>query len=571
MKRAFGLRAVVGLVVGLAALMTLFTACQFPAAITPAAPTATPTEKPPFITVLPKSLAAGENLNIVGTDWQPDEEVLIGLLPNTPTAAGAVVLAVVRGDAQGRFELTTPIPAQVAPGTWQVYAQTRTASRFATAEITILGPTATPEAQPTLTPPTMTPAPTRPVPTRPPQRPTNTPIPPTPFPTPIILPPFTEWRGEYYANPTLSGLPILIRNDVAIDFNWGSGPPDSRLPADNFSVRWTRALAFEPGTYRFTLRADDGVRMWLDEVLVLDDWREGAARDVTTDITLGARAYNFRIEYFERAGVASIRFNVARLPAVTPSPLPTLTPTFTPSPTPPPPTLTFTPTPAATSTITPIPTFTLTPTATPVPTRIPPENTPTPTFTPTPTSTPLPTATPIPSPTNTPTPTDTPTPTNTPTPIPSPTNTPTPTDTPTPTNTPLPTDTPTPTNTPLPTDTPTPTNTPLPTDTPMPTNTPLPTPTPTATPSPTVTAVLSDALQLVVTGANWPPNARLAIALGKDPGGADAVRIGQVTTNRAGRFTFLYELDEAPSEPLYVVVTYRNRIRVIVPVTIPSP
>ncbi len=547
MKRTFGWRAAVGLVVGLVGLMTLFTACQFPAAITPAAPTATPTEKPPFIAVLPKSLAAGENLNIVGSDWQPDEEVLIGLLPGTPAATGSIILAVVRSNGQGRFELTTPIPAQVAPGTWQVYAQTRTASRFATAEITILGPTATLEAQPTLVPPTVTPAPTRPTPTRPPQRPTNTPIPPTPFPTPIILPPFTEWRGEYYANPNLSGLPILIRNDVAIDFNWGSGPPDSRLPADNFSVRWTRALAFEPGTYRFTLRADDGVRMWLDEVLVLDDWREGAARDITTDITLGARAYNFRIEYFERAGVASIRFNVARLPAVTPSPLPTPTPTATPSPTPPPPTPTFTPTPGSTSTITPIPTFTPTPTATPLPTRIPPGETPTPTFTPTPTRTPTATPTSTPSPTATPTL--------------APTNTPTPTSTPTPTNTPLPTNTPT--NTPTPTL--------PPTDTPTPTNTPLPTPTPTATPSPTVTAVLSDALQLVITGANWPANVRLVISLSEDASGADAVRIGQVTTNRAGRFTFVHELDEAPTEPLYVVVTYRNRIRVVVPVIIPSP
>jgi len=84
-----------------------------------------------------------------------------------------------------------------------------------------------------------------------------------------------------------------------------------------------------------------------------------------------------------------------------------------------------------------------------------------------------------------------------------------------------------------------------------------------------VTAVLSDALRLVVTGANWPANARLVISLSEDAGGADAVRIGQVTTNRAGRFTFIHELDEPPTDPLYVVVTYRNRIRVVVPVVTP--
>jgi hypothetical protein len=113
---------------------------------------------------------------------------------------------------------------------------------------------------------------------------------------------------------------------------------------------------------------------------------------------------------------------------------------------------------------------------------------------------------------------------------------------------------------PLPTDTPTPTKMPLPTDT----------PTPTPLPTPTVTALLSDALQLAISGAYWPSNVRLAIVLGEDPSGANAVRIGQVTTNRAGRFTFIYELDQAPTDLLYVVVTYRNRIRVVVPVIIPS-
>ena len=35
-----------------------------------------------------------------------------------------------------------------------------------------------------------------------------------------------EWRGEYYNNMTLSGLPAMIRVDRAIDFNWGVGSPE---------------------------------------------------------------------------------------------------------------------------------------------------------------------------------------------------------------------------------------------------------------------------------------------------------------------------------------------------------
>ena len=75
-------------------------------------------------------------------------------------------------------------------------------------------------------------------------------------------------------------------------------------------------------------------------------------------------------------------------------------------------------------------------------------------------------------------------------------------------------------------------------------------------------------MQLKVTGANWPPNARLSVGLSEDPDGSDKTPIGRPRTNRNGRFSLLYELDEPPTRPLYVVVEYRNQIRVVAPVTV---
>ncbi len=565
-------RNVVGIVVR-AIVASLLAACQVPLSPTPAAPTATPAKPLPFITVVPKRITAGEVVNVVGSDWDAGEEITLGLVSTVPTTGtGSIVLAVIRADPNGRFELATTIPSQTPSGVWQVYAQTRAAGRFATDTLTVLVPTVTPA------PPTQTPVPTRVAPTRPPQRPTLTPAPPTPAPTTIVLPPFTDWRGEYYANPNLAGPPIIIRNDSVIDFNWGYGSPDSRIPPDNFSARWTRTLEFAPGTYRFAFRVDDGVRMWLDNVLVLDDWREGAARDVSTDVTLGARPYSFRIEYFERSGVASIRFSIFQLPVGTPSPFPTRTPTpipVLPTPTP----IPVLPTP------TPIPP---TATAIPIPTQIPPPATATPIPVPTLTATPIPaptlTATPIPPATPTSTPVPLPTSTFTPMPQPTATFTPQPTDTPEPTPIPpTPTFTPEPTATftPQPTDTPEPTPTPTPTDTPEPTSTPTeepatPSPTPTLTTttqpiSPTVTAVLSQGVQLKVTGADWPPNARISISLSEEPDGSDATLLGRTRTNRNGRFTFTDELDEAPTVPIYVVIEYNVTIRVVAPVVVIPP
>ena len=78
------------------------------------------------------------------------------------------------------------------------------------------------------------------------------PAPPTPTATPTLTPVvISDWRGEYYNNPHLDGAPILVRNDVSVNFDWGSGSPGPGIPADNFSARWSRSVNFPAGTYRF--------------------------------------------------------------------------------------------------------------------------------------------------------------------------------------------------------------------------------------------------------------------------------------------------------------------------------
>ncbi|MBL7200681.1 MAG: hypothetical protein ISS56_11055 [Anaerolineae bacterium] len=130
--------------------------------------------------------------------------------------------------------------------------------------------------------------------------------------TPILAAPHgaqtsTDWRGEYYADVDLIGAPALVRNDKAIDFNWGTGAPASGLPADRFSVRWMRTVTFEEGTYRFRATVDDGIRLFVDGGLVLDEWRDGAQREVAVDRGLTAGAHALRVEYYERSGQAVAR------------------------------------------------------------------------------------------------------------------------------------------------------------------------------------------------------------------------------------------------------------------------
>ncbi len=217
-----------------------------------------------------------------------------------------------------------------------------------------------------------------------------------PSPTPFPVGTGTGFEGNYYDNIDFTA-PKLLRNDATIDFDWGSGSPDASMGADTFSVRWTGFV--QPrysATYTFSTTSDDGVRLWVNNVLLIDNWTDHAATVNSGTMTLAAGVmYDFKMEFYENTGqaVAKLRWSNYYLPEeVIPTsqlyPPPPATPTATP-------TDTSTATPTNTSTATPTSTATYTPTPTPTNTAVPTAtntSTVTSTSTPTATSTSTPTA-----------------------------------------------------------------------------------------------------------------------------------------------------------------------------------
>jgi hypothetical protein len=125
-----------------------------------------------------------------------------------------------------------------------------------------------------------------------------------------ISTPTYNWRGEYYNNTTLSDNPSLIRNDTQIDFNWSTGSPaPGIIGTDHFSVRWTRMLDLSGGQYRFSITVDDGARLWVNNLLLIDAWREQAATTYTQDIYLPSGAIPIQMEYYENKGQAVARLS----------------------------------------------------------------------------------------------------------------------------------------------------------------------------------------------------------------------------------------------------------------------
>jgi len=128
------------------------------------------------------------------------------------------------------------------------------------------------------------------------------------------------WRAEYFNNVDLKGEPVLVRTDANINFNWGAGSPAPAVHIDSFSARWTRLLSLPAGNYRFALAVDDGARLWLNNNLVIDQWREQGLSTYTTDLYWPGGAMPIKLEYFERSGGALIQLTWTTSSTGTPEP-----------------------------------------------------------------------------------------------------------------------------------------------------------------------------------------------------------------------------------------------------------
>jgi hypothetical protein len=114
--------------------------------------------------------------------------------------------------------------------------------------------------------------------------------------------------GEYYERDTANPWQNLLmkRLDPTVSFNWGTGSPDASVPADGFMIRWTGEVeAPTTATYTFYTQTDDGVRLWVNDQSIVDNWTDhGSTVDHGSIKLSGGRRYKIVLEYYENGGDA---------------------------------------------------------------------------------------------------------------------------------------------------------------------------------------------------------------------------------------------------------------------------
>jgi hypothetical protein len=111
--------------------------------------------------------------------------------------------------------------------------------------------------------------------------------------------------GSYYRDTTLTTV-AHRRTDATVNFNWGTGSPAPGIANTRYSVRWTGLVQAQYSeTYTFTTTADDGVRLYVNGRLLVNDWSDHGPRPASGSIALVAgQKYAVTMEYYQNAGGA---------------------------------------------------------------------------------------------------------------------------------------------------------------------------------------------------------------------------------------------------------------------------
>lgn len=122
---------------------------------------------------------------------------------------------------------------------------------------------------------------------------------------PTNVPVTGAWTAQYFNNTNLSGNPTFVSYLDNPNINWGTASPATGVAADNWTARFSSTIYFNAGTYRFNVKVDDAIRLYVQNKLVLDTFSYPRPdTPMTVDVVLSAGNTYIQIDYREYIGPA---------------------------------------------------------------------------------------------------------------------------------------------------------------------------------------------------------------------------------------------------------------------------
>jgi hypothetical protein len=117
----------------------------------------------------------------------------------------------------------------------------------------------------------------------------------------LANPPEHGLLGIYFNTPDCTGDFFKTRYDSTIDFDWGQSPPFADMTSNGFSVRWVgRVIVSNSEHYTFHTVTDDGVRLWINNKLIIDAWKDEFLNLAAAPLLLiGGQTNEMRMEMFD--------------------------------------------------------------------------------------------------------------------------------------------------------------------------------------------------------------------------------------------------------------------------------
>lgn len=128
----------------------------------------------------------------------------------------------------------------------------------------------------------------------------------------------------FYNSMNFSSL-VAIGTTGEINYDWGYTAPDPNVRTDNFSARWAGNFNFSTALYQFTATSDDGVRVYVDDQLLIDQWNNHPATTYQKNIRLPGGKHYVQMDFYDnfQHAVAKLSWQKITPPATPITQIPT--------------------------------------------------------------------------------------------------------------------------------------------------------------------------------------------------------------------------------------------------------